>query len=106
MKNDLKELLNEFKKDTITSIKNINWIKQLQMFLIFIFTVFGTFYIMEHKTEFLELTFIQSVKIVILLLLTYLLIYIMIKTISLIFGLVIEGLTELYNEYKNNKHLK
>ena len=103
MKNDLKELLNEFKKDTIDSIKNINWFKQLQLFLIFIFTVFGTFYIMEHKTEFLELTFKQNTMLLIQFILAYMLTYILIKTISFIIEYIVEGLKELYHEYKEHK---
>ena len=102
MKNDLKELFNEFKKDTIDSIKNINWFKQLQLFLIFIFTFLGTLFIFEHKSEFLELTFIQSAILIIQFILSYILIYVIIKTIRF----VVDGLTELYEEYKNNKHLK
>lgn len=99
MKNDLKELFNEFKKDTIDSIKNINWFKQLQMFLIFIFTFLGTLFIFEHKSEFLELTFIQSAILIIQFILSYILIYVIIKTIRF----VVDGLTELYDEYKENK---
>lgn len=99
MKNDLKELFNEFKKDTIDSIKNINLFKQIQLFLIFIFTFLGTLFIFEHKSEFLELTYLQSTLLIIQFILSYILIYVIIKTIRF----VVDGLTELYDEYKENK---
>ena len=102
MKNDLKELFNIVKKDTIDGIKKVNWFKQLQLFLILIFTFLGTLFIFEHKSEFLELTFMQSTILIIQFILSYILIYVIIKTI----GFVVDGLTELYEEYKNNKHLK
>ena len=102
MKNDLKKLFNVVKKDTINGIKKINWFKQLQLFIIFIFTFLGTLFIFEHKSEFLELTFIQSAILIIQFILSYILIYVIIKTIRF----VVDGLTELYEEYKNNKHLK
>ena len=99
MKNDLKELFNVVKKDTINGIKKINWFKQLQLFLIFTFTFLGTLFIFEHKSEFIELTFMQSTMLII----DFILLYIIIKTLSLIFEFVVDGLTELYNEYKENK---
>lgn len=103
MKDELKVLFKTVKKDTIDSIKNIKWFKQLQLFLIFIFTLFGTLYIHEHKSEFLELTFKQSAMLIIQFILLYILIFIIIKTISLIFEFVTDGLIELYDEYKENK---
>ena len=103
MKDELKVLFKTVKKDTIDCIKKINWFKQLQLFLIFMFTFLGTLYIFEHKSEFLELTFNQSTLLLIEFILTYVLIYIIIKTIGLIFEYVVDGLTELYDEYKENK---
>ena len=110
MKDELKVLFKTIKKDIIDGIKNIKWFKQLQLFLIFMFTFLGTLYIFEHKSEFLDLTFKQSTMLIIEFVLAYMLLYIMIKTIGLIFGFVTDGLTELYDEYKENKkedkHLK
>lgn len=102
MKDELKVLFKTVKKDTINGIKNIKWFKQLQLFLIFTFTFLGTLFIFEHKSEFLKLTYIQSALLIIQFILSYILIYVIIKTI----GFVVDGLTELYEEYKNNKHLK
>lgn len=99
MKNDLKELFNMVKKDTINSIRKINWFKQLQLFLIFMFTFLGTLFIFEHKSEFLELTYLQSALLIIQFILSYILIYVIIKTIRFI----VDGLKELYDEYKENK---
>lgn len=110
MKDELKVLFKAVKKDTIDGIKKINWFKQLQLFLIFTFTFLGTLFIFEHKSEFLELTYLQSAILLIQYILSYILLYIIIKTIGLIFGFVADGLTELYDEYKENKkedkHLK
>ena len=110
MKDELKVLFNMVKKDTINGIKKIKWFKQLQLFLIFTFTFLGTLYIFEHKSEFLELTFIQNAILITQFILSYILIYVIIKTIGLIFGYVVDGLIELYHEYKENKkedkHLK
>lgn len=106
MKDELKVLFKTVKKDTINGIKKINWFKQLQLFLIFIFTFLGTLFIFEHKSEFLELTYLQSTILIIQFILSYILIYVIIKTIRF----VVDGLTELYDEYKENKkedkHLK
>lgn len=106
MKDELKVLFKTVKKDTINGIKKVNWFKQLQLFLIFIFTFLGTLFIFEHKSEFLELTFIQSAILIRQFILSYILIYVIIKTI----GFVVDGLKELYDEYKENKkedkHLK
>lgn len=99
MKNELKVLFKSVKKDTIDGIKKINWFKQLQLFLIFIFTFLGTLFIFEHKSEFLELTYLQSALLIIQFILSYILIYVIIKTIRF----VVDGLTELYDEYKENK---
>ena len=103
MKDELKVLFKTVKKDTINGIKKINWFKQLQLFLIFTFTFLGTLFIFEHKSEFIELTFMQSTMLIINFILAYILLYIIIKTISLIFEFVVDGLTELYDEYKENK---
>jgi len=99
MKNELKVLFKSVKKDTIDGIKKINWFKQLQLFLIFIFTFLGTLFIFEHKSEFLELTYLQSALLIIQFILSYILIYVIIKTIRF----VVDGLKELYDEYKENK---
>lgn len=110
MKNELKVLFKTVKKDIIDGIKKIRWFKQLQLFLIFIFTFLGTLFIFEHKSEFLELTYLQSAILIIQFILSYILIYVIIKTLSFIFEYVVDGLTELYDEYKENKkedkHLK
>lgn len=110
MKDELKVLFKTVKKDMIDGIKKINWFKQLQLFLIFTFTFLGTLFIFEHKSEFLELTYLQSTFLIINFVLSYILIYVIIKTISLIFEFVTDGLIELYDEYKENKkedkHLK
>lgn len=99
MKDELKVLFKSVKKDTIDGIKKINWFKQLQLFLIFIFTFLGTLFIFEHKSEFLELTYLHSALLIIQFILSYILIYVIIKTIRF----VVDGLKELYDEYKENK---
>ena len=99
MKNELKVLFKSVKKDIIDGIKKINWFKQLQLFLIFMFTFLGTLFIFEHKSEFLELTYLQSALLILQFILSYILIYVIIKTIRFI----VDGLKELYDEYKENK---